>query len=316
MGYDIKTIKEDFKNKGIYHTPEALALTLKKYVPENFDFDEVYDPTCGVGNLLSIFEDNIKKYGQDVDETQIEIAKKKLVNAELIAGDTLQSPAFQGKKFKLIMGNPPFSLKWNPPMNKNTDERFMNAPTIPTAARADYAFLLHILHYLAYDGIAIVINFPGILYRGQREKELRKWFVDNNYIEKIIYIPQDTFVDTKIATVIWVLRKNKEATDIEFISGDERKIISYENIVDEDYNLSESTYFQKEEEKEAIDPLALELEFQKAFIKRTINELEKSKMFSLISGWDISIFLNFIDTLQEEIKKFKDSVEIENMKLF
>lgn len=77
MGYDIKTIREEFKNKGIYHTPEGLAIELKKWIPKDFTFDEVYDPTCGIGNLLNIFDENIKKYGQDVDETQIEIAKKK-----------------------------------------------------------------------------------------------------------------------------------------------------------------------------------------------------------------------------------------------
>ncbi|MDK4486141.1 SAM-dependent methyltransferase [Fusobacterium necrophorum] len=316
MGYDIKTIREEFKNKGIYHTPEGLAIELKKWIPKDFTFDEVYDPTCGIGNLLNIFDENIKKYGQDVDETQIEIAKKKLINAELIAGDTLQSPAFQGKKFKLIMGNPPFSLKWTPPIDKNTDERFVNAPTVPTAARADYAFLLHILHYLADDGIAIVINFPGILYRGQREKELRKWFVDNNYIEKIIYIPGDTFIDTKIATVIWVLRKNKETTDIEFISGEERNIISYESVVNEGYNLSESTYFQKEEEKEIIDPVAIELEARQGVVEALIKQLEFSRMVCIIEGWDVSSFLHFLETIEKALKNYKKKIQIENKTLF
>ena len=109
------------------------------------------------------------KYGQDINVDEIKIAKRELKNFVGVAGDTLKEPAFKGKKFSAIVANPPFSIKWEP----QTDERFADAPTVPTESKADYAFILHILHYLSDDGIAIVLNFPGILYRGGREGKIR-----------------------------------------------------------------------------------------------------------------------------------------------
>ena len=110
MEYNIKLIREEFKAKGIFYTPPELGEFMKSFV--DIEFDEVYDPTCGNGSLLSIFPDNIKKYGQEINEHQIEIAKERLKNFNGYCGDTLKTPAFLNKKFKCIIANPPFSIKW------------------------------------------------------------------------------------------------------------------------------------------------------------------------------------------------------------
>lgn len=95
--YSIKSIRQDFKNKGIFYTPENLSKFMRNLLPAKVD--EIYDPTCGAGNLLSVFGDEVKKYGQDINSEQVEFAKTRLKNFEGVAGDTLKLPAFKGKKF-------------------------------------------------------------------------------------------------------------------------------------------------------------------------------------------------------------------------
>jgi len=179
MSYDLKSIKQEFKNKGIFYTTNELALYIKSFV--NFEVNEVYDPTCGDGSLLSVFDDNALKFGQEINQNQLEIANSRLKNFIGVCGDTLKSPAFFDKKFKCIVANPPFSIKWEPPILDDmfNDERFLNIPAMPPQSKADYAFILHILHYLDNDGIAVTLNYPGILYRGNSEYILRKWLVEN-----------------------------------------------------------------------------------------------------------------------------------------
>ena len=153
--YNLKSIKQQFKEKGIFYTPYELAQTLKSYI--TFSTKSVYDPTCGDGGLLNVFDDNVKKYGQEVNYQQLEVAKIKLKNFEGFCGDTLKNPAFMDKKFDCILANPPFSIKWEPP---KSDIRFDAAPAMAPPSKADYAFILHILHYLSDDGKACVLEFP------------------------------------------------------------------------------------------------------------------------------------------------------------
>ena len=122
--YNIKSIRQDFKQKGIFYTQKELAEYIKNLLPENVD--RVYDPTCGNGGLLSVFDDNVEKYGQDINAQQVEEAANRLKNFHGVAGDTLKTPAFKDMKFDYIVANPPFSIKWEP----FQDERF-NAPVLP-----------------------------------------------------------------------------------------------------------------------------------------------------------------------------------------
>ena len=110
MAYNLKTIKKEFSQKGIFYTEKALAEYVKSFLPDNVT--EVYDPTCGNGGLLSVFDDNVLKYGQEINEEQLEDAKKTLINFTGICGDTLKNPAFMDRKFKAIVANPPFGINW------------------------------------------------------------------------------------------------------------------------------------------------------------------------------------------------------------
>ena len=304
MAYNLKSIKQKFKKAGIFYTPPELTELMKSYL--TVDPKEVYDPTCGDGALLGIFGDDVKKYGQEISQEQLNVAEDNLTNFTGYCGDTLRDPAFLDKKFKCIMANPPFSVEWNP----INDERFV-APTIPTKSRADYAFILHILHYLAEDGEAIVLGFPGILYRGNREKTIRQWMVEKNYIDKIVHIPGDTFTDTKIATVILILRKDRKTTDITFEDRENNitRVVGLKEIVGNDYTLSVSNYIQKEIIKEEIDPTSLQAQARAHMLRRLKADIEIDKVICGLEGWDNKKYLDSIIKLTSSYKEKKQTAE-------
>ena len=304
---NMKNIRQEFKEKGIFYTSSELAETLKKYVP--FKPKKVYDPTCGAGNLLAVFDDDIEKYGQELYEDQLNIAAERLKNFHGYAGDTLIDDGFKDEKFDCIVGNPPFSIKWE--QNPN-DERFNKAGVLPPPSKADYAFLLHILHHLSDDGIAVVLNFPGILYRGNKAGKVREWFVRNNYIEKVIAIPKDKFVDTNISTCILVLRKNKETTDIFFEDTETgaTHAATFEEIEKNNFNLSVHTYAYIEEEKEKIDIQTLNAELRECDVKHIIANLEYDYQICKLEG-DMLAHRNFVKTVKRAVEEYEKRLEEE-----
>lgn len=306
MSYNIKTIKQEFKDKGIFYTTSEMAEYLKSLV--GFDPKEVYDPTCGDGALLSVFGDDVVKYGQEINEHQLDAAKLKLRNFNGICGDTLKHPAFLNKKFECIVANPPFSIAWEPPQLGSlfNDERFLDIPAMPPKSKADYAFLLHIITYLADNGIAVVLNFPGILYRGNSEGVLRTWFVQRNLIEKVIRIPGKRFVDTTIETAVIVFRKNKTNTNIEFVDSESgaSKIVDISEISENNYVLSPNTYLPNNITKQTIDPIALQKSSRNQMIARLKADISADKMVCEIEGWN---HVEYLEELRELV-----IVEIEN----
>lgn len=309
MSYDIKSIKKKFAERGVFYTDTKLAEILKNLI--TIDYDSVYDPTCGDGALLSVFPDEIKKYGQEIDPTQLDIATGRLSNFYGFAGDTLVNPAFKGKKFKAIVANPPFSIKWNP---DPSDDRFDIAPAVAPPSKADYAFILHILHYLAIGGQAIVLNFPGVLYRGNAEGKIRRWLVEQNVISKIIYVEGNYFVDTKISTVIIVFDKGKKTTDIEFseLQSGRSRLVSIQEIEANDFILSVSSYLIEETlDKPPVNPIDLELEARRKCLLRIRKELEFSKAVCDIEGWNIH---PFITDIKNAVRKFENDCMSNNGK--
>lgn len=296
----IKNIRQEFKNNGIFYTPPELAEKLKSYV--DFEPETVYDPTCGAGNLLRVFRENVKKYGQELDAEQLGLID--IPNFKGYAGDTLLDDGFKGMKFDCIVANPPFSVKWNPD-ELASDERFSCSSVLPPPSKADWAFMLHILHHLADDGIAVVLEFPGILYRGQREKKVRKWFVQNNYIDRVVHVPGNTFEDTAISTCIVVLKKNRETTDIVFEDKEKTETVSLERIEENDYSLSVSLYIEEEIEKEEIDPSVLENEARRLFLIRLKKELDFDKMVCEMEGISIRPFISAIRKILREYDRDK-----------
>jgi hypothetical protein len=244
--HNLKSIRQDFKKQGVFYTDSRLAVMLRDIVnPAN----EVYDPTCGSGNLLAVFPDTIRKYGQELDYKQAEIAQKRLTNAYIVGGNTLTDPYWPNCKFQSIVANYPFSIPWEPDKVKADDPRFKDAPCLPPPSKADFAFLMHIIYVLANPGTAAVLNFPGILYRGQREGKIRRWIVEKRIIESVTLIEGGYFADTSIATALIVFKKDFYPIDnIRFCDHQTGKeiTVSVERVLANDANLTPSSYIPSE----------------------------------------------------------------------
>ena len=210
-------------------------------------------------------------------------------------GDTLTDPKhWDEEPFEAIVSNPPYSIKWEGSDNGTliNDPRFSPAGVLAPKSKADFAFIMHCLSWLATDGTAAIVCFPGIMYRGGAEQKIRKYLIDNNYIECIIQLPDNLFYGTSIATCIMVLKKSKVDSQTLFIDASKefvkstnsnklgdgtssnepnniqnilnayinRKtekyftaLVKQEDIENADYNLSVSTYVESEDTREVID---------------------------------------------------------------
>lgn len=299
MSYNLKNIKQKFKSEGIFYTPKELALYIKSFLPDGVD--KIYDPTCGDGALLEVFNNDVLKYGQDISAEQINVAKDKLNNSHLFVGDTLKRPALTDIKFDYIVANPPFSISWEP---FELDPRFNKAGVLPPKSKADWAFMLHILDFMSEKGLAVVMNFPGVLYRGNSEGIIRKWFIDNNYIEKVVSIGGDRFVDTKIRTCLIVLNKNKQNDDVLFINDELKKerIVSKTEIVANNYDLSVQQYVFEEKIKEYIDPIELHNNARKVFLRQLECELEFDAM---VCGFEKINQIDYLNQIDSIVKKYR-----------
>ena len=292
-------------------------------VPDKTSVQKVYDPACGSGSLLLNFakilgKDNVKQgfYGQEINLTTFNLARINMflhdINFEkfnLAHGDTLiNATHWDDKPFDAIVSNPPYALKWEGDTNPLliNDERFSPAGVLAPKSKADYAFVMHILSWLSSSGTASIVEFPGILYRGGAEQKIRKYLIDNNFIDAIIQLPSDLFFGTTISTVIVVLRKNKTNNKIhfvdaskEFVRYDTKNKLSDENIekivdtvrsktdieyfsryvdiqevIEKDYTLSVNTYVGAEDTSEVID--IKELNQQIKGIVNKVDTLRKS----------------------------------------
>lgn len=300
----IKETRQEFKQKGIFHTPDALAKRLLSYVDNNPQ--TVYDPTCGAGALLKVFSDDVEKYGQEIEPDYL--ARIDLPNFHGYCGDTLTDDGFKDLQFDCIVANPPFSIKWTPPDDPKSDARFADAPAVPPPSKADWAFMLHILHHLKPHGVAVVLCFPGILYRGQREGKIRQWFVEQNVIDRVVNIPGNTFEDTSIATVIVVIRKNRQTTDIIFEDDDKSQVATLEEVQENDYVLSPSTYIPVEYEREEYDID----EINRQVVDTTLNALRNT--FEMLKSLQETFPADnlYIDRLLDGVKQIVAEFERRN----
>ncbi len=296
MAESAKRHRQMLREIGSFYTDPKLAECIMREVE---CLDEVYDPTCGSGNLLAVFPDACRKYGQEIDASALEEAKSKLANFTGVLGDTLTSPAFMDRKFKSIVANYPFSVKWEP----KTDGRFSALPTLPPPSRADWAFIAHCYYMLADGGTASILCFPGALYRGNRESSIRRWFVENNTVSKVVLFEGGYFEDTSISTELLVLRKGKESDGIIFVDSQKclEKEVSVAEVLENDSVLSVSKWVSPEPEpKEEIDQWQIEQQCRSAMRKNLETGLAQSRMVCLMEGWSLNPFL-------EELKSVIDS---------
>lgn len=310
-----KSYRKKLADKGIFHTDEALAKEIASYIPEGVT--EVYDPTCGCGALLSVFLDSVKKYGQELDPDMAEYCRNNLVNCEIATGDTLEKPAFLSRSFPAIVANYPFSIKWDP---ENACERpfyCLNVPVLPPKGKADYAFLCHILFMLADNGVASVLCSPGIGYRGGAEAKLRKWLVDAGWIEKVVLYKGDHFQDTKIATMLLVIRKDKKTTDITFCDHEAglERTVGIEEIQKNDYTLAVNRYVERPKEPDENDGKTMS-DLQSDFMALNLDsfrhncELEWMMLTNLV-GHDLKkeSFVNYLKTVKSIADEYLEKLD-------
>ncbi len=225
------------KSGGEFFTPQEISELLVGIVSNGRNWvNKVYDPACGSGSLLLKFakvlgKENIKQgfYGQEVNPTIYNLARINMflhdINYEkfdIARGDTLLNPKhWDDEPFDAIVSNPPYSISW--PGDGDAllinDLRFAPAGILAPKSKADLAFTMHILSWLSTDGTAAIVEFPGILYRGKAELKIRKYLVDNNFIDTVISLPPDMFFGATIPTCIVVLKKSKKDNSILFINA-------------------------------------------------------------------------------------------------
>lgn len=226
------------KSGGEFFTPQDVSKLISQLATHNLStINKIYDPAAGSGSLLlqakKLFDEHIVEdgfYGQEINHTTYNLARMNMflhnVNYDkfnIALGDTLINPQFgDDKPFDVIVSNPPYSIHWigsDDPTLIN-DDRFAPAGVLAPKSKADFAFVLHSLSYLTGRGRAAIVCFPGIFYRGGAEQKIRKYLVDNNYIETIISLPANLFYGTSIAVNILVLSKHKtNNTKIQFIDA-------------------------------------------------------------------------------------------------
>ena len=225
------------KSGGEFFTPQEVSELLARItVVGKTEVNKVYDPACGSGSLLLKFakvlgRDNVRQgfYGQEINLTTYNLCRINMflhdINYEkfdIAHGDTLTDPAhWDDEPFEAIVSNPPYSIKWDGDANPLliNDPRFAPAGVLAPKSKADLAFTLHILSWLAVNGTAAIVEFPGVLYRGGAEQKIRQYLIDNNYVDAVIQLPPDLFFGTTIATCIIVLKKSKHDNKTLFIDA-------------------------------------------------------------------------------------------------
>ena len=291
------------KSGGEFFTPQEVSELLARItVVDKTSVRKVYDPACGSGSLLLQFakvlgKDNVHQgfYGQEINLTTYNLCRINMflhnINFErfdIAHGDTLTDPDhLDDGPFEAIVSNPPYSIKWegkNNPLLIN-DPRYSPAGVLAPPSKADLAFTMHILSCLSMDGVAAIVEFPGVLYRGGAEQRIRQYLIDHNFVDAVIQLPSDLFFGTTIATCIIVLKKSKQDEGIlfidaskEFVRSGNKNILSEKNqqkildaytqrksvdyfahfvdrtvVADQDHNLTVSSYVIEEDTHEKID---------------------------------------------------------------
>ncbi len=225
------------KSGGEYYTPQEVSELLARItVVGKTEVNKVYDPACGSGSLLLKFakvlgKENVRQgfYGQEINLTTYNLARINMflhdVNFEkfnLAHGDVLIDPQhWDDEPFEAIVSNPPYSINWEGDANATliNDPRFAPAGVLAPKSKADLAFTMHMLSWLAVNGTAAIVEFPGVLYRGGAEQKIRKYLLDNNYLDAVIQLPPDLFFGTTIATCVIVLKKSKKDNSVLFIDA-------------------------------------------------------------------------------------------------
>lgn len=225
------------KSGGEFYTPQEVSELLTRLaIVGKTSVNKVYDPACGSGSLLLkaskiLGKDNVRNgfYGQEINITTYNLCRINMFlhdidydKFNIACEDTLVSPQhWDDEPFEVIVSNPPYSIRWIGDDNSIliNDPRYSPAGVLAPKSKADFAFIMHSLSWLATNGTASIVCFPGIFYRGGAEQKIRKYLIDNNFVDCIIQLPDNLFFGTSIATCIMILKKNKKDNNTLFIDA-------------------------------------------------------------------------------------------------
>ena len=320
------------KSGGEFFTPQEVSELLTKLaVVGKTEINKIYDPCCGSGSLLLksakiLGKDNVRQgfFGQEINITTYNLCRINMFlhdidydKFNIALGDTLTDPQhWDDEPFEVIVSNPPYSIKWEGDKNPIliNDPRYSLAGVLAPSSKADMAFIMHSLSWLSTDGRASIVCFPGIMYRGGAEQKIRKYLIDNNYIDCIIQLPSNLFFGTSIATCIMVLNKSKKDSSVLFIDASKEcvkitnnnkltdenietivneyvskenkdyfaRLVPYDEIKEQDYNLSVSTYVEQEDTREKVDIKKLNAELEEIVAKENVLRAEIAKIIAEI----------------------------------
>ena len=320
------------KSGGEFFTPQEVSeLLTRMAVAGKTEVNKVYDPACGSGSLLLkaakiLGKENVRQgfYGQEINLTTYNLCRINMFlhdidfdKFDIAHEDTLLSPQhWDDEPFEVIVSNPPYSIKWEGDDNPVliNDPRFSPAGVLAPKSKADLAFIMHSLAWLATNGTAAIVCFPGIMYRSGAEKKIRQYLIDNNFIDCIIQLPSNLFFGTSIATCIMVLKRSKADNKTLFIDASREfvkvtnnnrltedniahivdefvsradalhfaRCVPYEEIVGQDYNLSVSSYVEQEDTREKIDIVKLNAEIEEIVAREQALRDEIAKIIAEI----------------------------------
>lgn len=325
------------KSGGEYYTPQEVSELLTKLATlGKTEVNKVYDPACGSGSLLLkaakiLGKENVRQgfYGQEINLTTYNLCRINMFlhdidynKFDIACEDTLISPMhWDEAPFEVIVSNPPYSIKWkgDDDITLINDPRYAPAGVLAPKSKADLAFIMHSLAWLATNGTASIVCFPGVMYRGGAEKKIRQYLIDNNYVDCIIQLPDNLFFGTSIATCIMVLKKAKKDNSTLFIDASKEcvkitnnnkltpdniehivkmfadrkdvqyqcRLVSNDVIAEGDYNLSVSSYVEQEDTREKVDIVELNARLEKIVAHenelRTQIDAIKSKLPTLFA---------------------------------
>lgn len=320
------------KSGGEFFTPQEVSelLTHITLVGKK-EVNKVYDPACGSGSLLLKFakilgKDNVRLgfFGQEINLTTYNLCRINMFlhdigydKFNIGLGDTLINPLhWDDEPFEAIVSNPPYSVRWEGDSNPIliNDPRFSPAGVLAPKSKADLAFIMHCLSWLATNGTAAIVCFPGVLYRGGAELKIRKHLINENYIDCVIQLPDKLFYGTSIATCIMVLKKSKSENNTLFIDASKEfikvtnnnkltqdniknileafktrkdiehfsRLVPNREITEQDYNLSVSTYVEQEDTREKVDIIALNKEIEEIVAREQVLRDEIAKIIAEI----------------------------------
>ena len=320
------------KSGGEFFTPQEVSELLTRIaVAGKTEVNKVYDPACGSGSLLLkaakiLGKENVRQgfYGQEINLTTYNLCRINMFlhdidfdKFDIAHEDTLLNPQhWDDEPFEVIVSNPPYSIKWEGDDNPVliNDPRFSPAGVLAPKSKADLAFIMHSLAWLAPNGTAAIVCFPGIMYRGGAEKKIRQYLIDNNFIDCIIQLPSNLFFGTSIATCIMVLKRSKADNNTLFIDASNECVkvtnnnkltesniariveefvsradveyfsrsVPYKEIAENDYNLSVSTYVEAEDTREKIDIVKLNAEIEEIVAREQVLREKIAKIIAEI----------------------------------